>query len=205
MISVMLVDDHAIIREGLKAILANDHIAICGEAESLDEMTEILHTCHPDVILLDLSLKNDDEGGFKALELITEYYPDIAVIILSVYAQASIVRKALALGAKGYVAKGEAATHILKAVHEVAAGEIYLTAATIKDLILYDQSNPKQLSSRELEILKLLGSWYSTKEIASLLHISNSTVGTHIENLKEKLHITSKQELIQYAIDRKKE
>jgi DNA-binding NarL/FixJ family response regulator len=207
MISVVIVDDHAIIREGLKAILSHSpDISICGEAGSLVELQQVLATCSPSVILLDLSMEHE-ESGFTALKMIQEYYPTISVIIISVLSQVNIVRRALSLGAKGYVAKHEAASHILKALQAVASGEIYVTPETIRDLFAGDQPVPdgvptthEQLTRREEEIVNLIGSWYSTKEIATMLNISHSTVGTHIENIKAKLGVVSKHELVQIAI-----
>ena len=209
MISVILVDDHAIIREGLKAILASDEqITVCGEASSQQELANVLCACEADIMLLDLSME-DDESGFQVLSMVNEQYPNIAVIIISVFSQPCIVRRALTLGAKGYVAKHEATSHVLHAVQTVATGAIYMTPATITALITSenDQREPRKAESQELtrrenEILNLIGSWYSTKEIADMLNISHSTVGTHIENIKDKLNIPSKLELVQLAIAR---
>lgn len=209
MITVALVDDHAIIREGLKSILGGDpRISVVGEAGSLGELRLLLESISPKIILLDLCMDRDD-SGFAALRMINEHATGSMAIILSVHADPHIVRKALALGAKGYVAKHEATSHILQAIRTVASGGTYVTPETIRslfgtqDIALETRLPlPSDLTRREREILDLIARWYSSKEIAGMLGISNSTVGTHMENIKEKLGLSSKQALIQFALSR---
>lgn len=207
MITVALVDDHAIIREGLKSILGGDpRISVVGEAGSLRELRQLLESISPKIVLLDICMDNE-ESGFSALRMINEDATGTMAIILSVYSEPHIVRKALALGAKGYVAKHEATNHILQAIRTVAAGGTYVTPETIRSLFEAQDIEPdtrlplpSDLTRREREILDLIAHWHSTKEIAGMLGISNSTVGTHIENIKRKLKLSSKQELIQHAL-----
>lgn len=205
MILTILVDDHEIIREGLKAILSCDtDIEVVGEAGSLEELFSLLTKIVPDVILLDLSMGKDDDG-FVALQKIRELYPSISVIIISMFSHPTVVRKALTLGAKGYIAKNMATSHILQAIHSVASEALYVAPSTIGIVaeegtpLVYHHRNAQTLTIRESEILQLLGNLYSKKEIANTLHISQSTVSTHIENMKTKLGISTTNELIRLA------
>ena len=208
MIRVTLVDDHAIIREGMKMMLTEcTDITIIGGAGSMKELQaspQLLAST--DVLVLDMFLETED-AGLKLIVSLTQEYPQMKILIVSMYTSPLLIQQCLDLGAKGYVTKSEATEYIKQAIHTVYENNTFLSPSTHsmvlenteKETRLEDQY---MLTNREIDILNLLGKGLTTRRICKHLSISSSTVGTHIENLKAKLNIPDKNMLLRYAIER---
>ncbi len=205
MIRVVLADDHALIRDGIKAIVASDNdIKITAEAGTLAELLPALERGKPDVLVLDLALDTEDPA-FEAIALVKERRPGCRVLIVSMYAGVFCVRKAMKAGASGYLPKSEASDHILRAIHAVAEGECYLSPGIAARVIADEEpaalpDPARLLTNRELDVFHLIARGLTAKGIAAELGISHSTVGTHIENIKHKLNTAGTGELTRYAM-----
>ncbi len=206
MISVMLVDDHAIIREGMKVLLANDsEIDIIGEAGSAKQalaLDDILRSCN--VLVLDMFLETED-AGLQFLKHVMQEVPHPAVLIVSMFTNAALVRQCLGLGARGYVTKGDASEYLGRAIHAVAQGRTFISPTILSSVMLEEPPTEEEealemLTHREHDVLELLGKGYTTRRICEQLGISTSTVGTHMENLKSKLHMQDKNTLIRFSM-----
>ncbi|WP_332447643.1 response regulator transcription factor [Sphaerochaeta sp.] len=211
MIRVVLVDDHAIIREGMKALLAHDpEIVVMGEAGTVDEAECLLPLMEEsDVLVLDMLLEQQTDG----LDIIQkacrkEQHPSILVV--SMFTNADLVKRCLVMGAKGYVTKADATRYFVQAIHAVARKKTFVSPSLLASALLVDPSDEEDptwetLTKRERDILELLGKGYPSRRISAQLAISVSTVGTHMENIKSKLHLSDKNALITYATRRESE
>ncbi len=204
-IRVLLVDDHTLLRAGLKALLATyPDIEVVGEASDGAEAIKQVKALKPDVVLMDISMPN--MNGLTATRYILEAYPDVRVIVLTQYDSKEYVLPLLQLGAAGYVLKQCADTDLVKAIRAVHAGDSYLyppVARTLLDSYLgkVDQDAPHHhLTPREQEILVLIAQGYTNRQIADLLHISPKTVDVHRSRLMKKLNLHNVAELTRYAI-----
>jgi len=203
---VLIVDDHVIVRQGL-ALLINqmENLAVCAEADDAETALRLITELKPDLVVLDISLKK--MGGLELLGQIKAAHEDLPVLILSMHHESFYVERALKAGANGYVVKEERAENLLLAIQTVLEGEIYLDK-TLRNQILnsYFGRKPERngamlerLTNRESEVLQLIGRGCDTRQIANLMHISVKTVESHQSNIKEKLALKSKTELMQYA------
>ena len=203
---VLIVDDHVIVRQGL-ALLINqmENLAVCAEADDAETALRLITELKPDLVVLDISLKK--MGGLELLGQIKAAHEDLPVLILSMHHESFYVERALKAGANGYVVKEERAENLLLAIQTVLEGEIYLDK-TLRNQILnsYFGRKPERngamlerLTNRESEVLQLIGRGCDTRQIANLMHISVKTVESHQSNIKEKLALKSKTELVQYA------
>ena len=200
-IRVALVDDHHLVREGLRLALSGaDDFEIVGEAATRDGATELVAATLPDVLLLDLTLPEGD--ALPLLASLPALHPGLRIIILTMHSDAETVRQALAAGASGYLVKGAHLEELYEAIRAVARGQRYLhssvTGAVVDDAIRWLRSGP--LSAREREVLRLLASGHSPVEIGGQLGISVHTVRRHIANLSEKLGLRGNNALTRYAI-----
>ena len=200
-IRVALVDDHHLVREGLRlALAAADGFEIVGEAATRDGARELVAATHPDVLLLDLTLPEGD--SLRLLESLPALQPGLRIIVLTMHSDAETVRQALAAGASGYLVKGAHLEELFEAIRAVARGQRYLhssvTGAVVDDSIRWFQSGP--MTAREREILRLLASGHPPAEIGRMLGISVYTVRRHIANLSEKLGLRGSNALTRYAI-----
>ncbi len=200
-IRVALVEDHHLVREGLRLALAEaDGFEIVGEAANRDGAWELVAATHPDVLLLDLTLPEGD--ALPLLESLPALQPGLRIIILTMHSDPETVRQALAAGASGYLVKGAHLEELFEAIRAVARGERYLhssvTAGVVDDSVRWFRSGP--ISAREREILRLLASGRSPAEIGRMLGISVHTVRRHIANLSEKLGVRGNNALTRYAI-----
>ena len=201
-IRVGLVDDHALVREGLRLVLDGaDGIAVVGEAATLAETLELADGARPDVLLLDVTLADDD--GIQVLRSVKARHPGMHVIVVTMHRSSETVRQALAAGASGYLVKGAQARDLVEAVRAVWRGERYLhssvTGAIVDDSIRWQQAG-SGLSAREREILGLVASGHPPAEVASRLGISIHTFRRHIANLSDKLELHGMSQLVRYAI-----
>ncbi|QPK64612.1 response regulator transcription factor [Methylomonas sp. LL1] len=204
MIHLMIVDDHALMREGLKQLFeGEDDIIVGAEAASGEEVLAILQKENIDLVLLDLSIP-----GIHGVELIAKIreMPDSPpILVLSMHNEPQIAKRKLKSGASGYITKDSSPKDLLEAIRKVAAGGRYI-AGDIAERIAFEASSAaplvphELLSGRELMILRMLAKGKKVHEIAQELDISSKTVSTHKARLMQKMHIDSDVKLVQYAI-----
>ncbi|MDH5719635.1 MAG: response regulator transcription factor [Spirochaetia bacterium] len=213
---IFLVDDHLILREGLKHILSEtDLYEVSGESGDGREALEKIEKMKPDIVILDISLPS--LSGIEIARQVRKFHKEIKIIMLSQYDNEEYIDELLKYGIHGYMLKDSAADDLLKAISEVLKGNIYLSGQVTKKLvqdflpkpsveIASDSPDKKEksifsiLSAREREILKLIAEGYSNDKIASSLWISPKTVKTHRANIMKKLNLSSMAELVKYAV-----
>lgn len=200
-IRVALVDDHHVVREGLRLVLsATEGFEVVGEAATREGAAELVFRTRPDVLLLDLTFPEGD--GLPLLRSLRSLHPELQIVVLTMHSDPETVRQALAGGASGYLIKGAKSTELFEAIRAVVRGERYLhssvTSAIVDDSIRWLQSG--RISGREREILTLLASGQPPAEIARALTISIHTVRRHIANLSDKLGLRGTSALTRYAI-----
>jgi DNA-binding NarL/FixJ family response regulator len=205
---VFLVDDHAIVRDGLAQLIQREaDLEVCGEAASAEEAVEALSKCRADIAIVDISL-----GGANGIELIKNLKAldhDLRVLVLSMHDETHYAERALRAGATGYVMKRAGREQILQAVRKVLSDEIFVSEDINKSMLHQylhgsggaEASPISNLSDRELEILTLLGRGLGSKEIADRLHLSQKTVDSHRTHMKEKLSLKGAPELIRFAFE----
>ena len=203
-IRILIVDDHAVVRSGLRRVLeAEPDLDVVGEASDAQRaLFEALGT-KPDIVLMDVVLPG--KSGIEAIPELLARVPDTKVLVLSMQDDPHYVREAFAAGARGYVLKEAADVELVAAVREVAAGGRYVHPALGARLVAADVEERKRaaddpLSEREREVLRLLALGHTNQEIAKLLFISVRTAETHRAHLMQKLGVTSRAELVRYAI-----
>jgi DNA-binding NarL/FixJ family response regulator len=200
----MLVDDHAIMREGIQALLSiHDELEIVGAASEGKEAIEKALELVPDVIIMDIAMPSMD--GLEATRRIMKRNPKTKVVVLTQHDNKQYILSAIKAGASGYVPKKALGTDLVTAIRAVCAGEsfLYPTAASalINDYLHYAEEEPfDRLTSREREILKLVAEGHTSRYIADMLYISLKTVLGHRTKIMEKLNIHNRSELIKYAI-----
>lgn len=204
MISVMIADDHAIVRQGLKQILSEtDDIKVTGEAETGFQAVKIARQQDFDVMLLDISLP--DRNGIEILKQIKKDRPYLAVLMLSMHNEHEFAIRALKAGAAGYLNKQSAPAQLVVAIRQVAAGNKYVSPAVAQELaniINVDADKPLHatLSDREYQTLCFIAAGKTLSEISSEMFLSPKTVSVYRARLLEKLKLTNNSELIRYAI-----
>jgi two-component system invasion response regulator UvrY len=204
-IKVLIVDDHQLIREAWTAILQmTNRIKVIGTAETADEAYEVCSIFRPEVVLMDINLKNSN--GFDATEKICNSLPKTRVIGLSLHDDVTLVKKFLSKGAKGYLSKNTSREELVAAIDAVMNDKIYL-AADIKEkfinqIIDTDKPAEKELTNKEIEIVTLISQGFTSKEIAEKIFISVRTVETHRHNILKKLNIPNAALLSSWAKDK---
>jgi len=210
---ILLVDDHAVVRGGLKMLLAADpDIAIIGEAETGAEGVRLADALRPDVILMDISMP--DMNGIDATRRIKAAHSDIAVLALTMHEDDQYFFEMLAAGASGYVPKRAAPNDLLAAIHAIRGGGMFLFPSLARSLVQeylqrreHGAAAPVReglddLTEREREVLTLIAEGRSNQEIADALVISIKTVNRHRENIMAKLNLHTRVELVRYAIEK---
>jgi two-component system, NarL family, response regulator NreC len=206
-ISIVLADDHAIVREGLQALFAKEKdLEVVAEANDGLSALEWVEQLHPDVVILDLELP--DIKGLEILRQINLRYPEICIIVLSMHAKVAYVVEAIQNGARGYVIKGSDTCELVTAIRQVMTGNRYLSLPfseqLIKDYLEKSQSQAfdpyETLTNRERQVLHLVAHGSSSTEIAKRLKISSRTVETHRAKIMEKLSLDNFTELVRYAL-----
>jgi two-component system response regulator NreC len=209
-IRILLVDDHAILREGIRALLENEpDMAVIGEAEDGRTAVRLVCQLKPDVVLMDIALPL--LNGLEATRQIKHDCPGVKVLILTMHENDEYIHQALANGAMGYILKDATARELLDAIHAIQRGEAILSPAITRLVIenylrwgdIQKDSSTNGLSPREREVLQLIAEGYSNKHIAEILCISIKTVQAHRMNLMAKLDLHNRADLIKYAIQRK--
>ena len=206
-IRLLLVDDHAVVRVGLRMMLQTEaDIEILGEAGSGAEALEAARALAPDLVLMDIGLP--DMSGIDATREIKKRFPQMIVVALTIHEDQEYFFKMLEAGASGYVPKRAAPDELLTAIRTAAAGEVYLYPSLakllVRDFLGQDHAQPvppeNELTGREQQVLAYLAEGSSNTEIAAALVISPKTVERHRENIMRKLNLHSRAELVRYAI-----
>ena len=202
MIRVLIADDHAVLRHGLRLILNEaPDLTVVGEAKNGEEAVNMALELKPDVILMDVNMP--DFSGVEATQRIRSIQPDINVLILTISKKDKDLIEAVKAGAKGYLLKSSESSQVMDAIRRVAAGEAILPpdlVARVLDELTNPTPTPQILTAREQEILKLVAQGYGNKEIAGTLHISENTVKTHMRHILEKLNLSNRAEAAAYAV-----
>ena len=205
---LLLVDDHAVVRSGLKMLLGSERdVDIVGEASTAAEALHAADQFKPDVILMDIGLP--DMSGIEATREIKKKFPKVAIVALTIHEDEEYFFKMLEAGASGYVPKRAAPDELLTAIRAAALGQVYLYPSLAKLLVrdYLSQEHPSEekaatdgLTDREHQVLTFLAEGNSNSEIAQALVISPKTVERHRENIMQKLNLHSRSELVRYAI-----
>jgi two-component system, NarL family, response regulator NreC len=204
-IRIVVVDDHAVVRSGIRLLLeAEDDFAVVAEAGSAREAVFEVRATKPDVILLDVTMP--DESGIEVLPRLMHEAPEARVLFLSMENDPRYVREAFGRGASGYVLKEAVDAEVVAAVRAVAAGESYVNPALGARMVALDaaaraESAADPLSDREREILRMLALGHTNQEIAKRLYISVRTAETHRAHIMQKLQLSTRADLVRYAID----
>ncbi len=204
-IKVMIVDDHSLVREGLKAVFdQGKDIEVVGEAGSGEEAIDMVDSVKPDVILMDISMPG--MNGIQATRLIREKNPEAKVVILTMLDQEGYVYEAIKAGATGYMLKSTSSDDLVNAIQTVHEGKALLhpdaTAQLLKEFVTLAENKAKDygLSNREMEVLQLLSEGNTNKEIAKALWISEQTVKTHVAHIFDKLGTSDRTETVARAL-----
>ena len=204
MISVVIVDDHAVVRSGLRLLLeAQDDIEVVGEAGNAKDAIFRARAMKPDVLLLDVVMPG--ESGIEVLPKLLKESPDSKVLVLSMQDDPSYLREAFGAGASGYVLKEAADEEVVSAVREIAAGGRYVHPAMGARLVAAEAqeraaAEHDPLSEREREVLRLLALGHTNQEIAKQLYISVRTAESHRAHIMQKLRLSTRAELVRYAL-----
>lgn len=204
---ILLVEDHPIFRLGLAELInQEDDFTAMGESKDVDAAIEEIKTFHPDLIIADISLRQSD--GIDLVEYVKTHHSHIPVLVLSMHDEYLYAQRALHAGARGYIMKQEAMESVVKAIRQVLKGKIYLNE-NVKEHILSNISNSThtirkspldRLTDRELQVFKLIGRGFSSRDIAERLFLSIKTIGTYRERIKTKLNLKHASELVRCAV-----
>jgi DNA-binding NarL/FixJ family response regulator len=205
---VFLVDDHPIVRQGLTLLINQEpDLVVCGEAEAAWSVPAALETLQPDVMVLDISLAGPD--GFDLLKNIRLNNTALPILVLSMHDESMYAERALRAGANGYIMKQEATDRVLVAIRQILRREVYVSDRIANRMLQQIVSKPAtttaplvtSLSDRELEVFRLIGDGYGTREIAVTLHLSIKTVESYQAHIKQKLNLPTARALVQRAIE----
>ena len=201
--TIVLVDDHAVVRAGVRRLLEQEPLfEVIGEAESGEKAYQIFGELKPDVMVMDLSMPG--MGGLESIRRILMRYGKAKILVLSMHEDLSFANQALKLGAKGYLTKNTLADDLVKSIETVTQGDVFLSDEIAKKMAMKsisgNQDPVHELSAREFEIFRLLAEGFDIDAIASTLNISSKTVSNYQTMIKQKLNINTPIELIRYAI-----
>ena len=202
-IKIVLVDDHAVVRAGVKRLLEQEALFdVRGEAESGEKAYQLFGELNPDIMVMDLSMPG--MGGLEAMRRILMRYEKAKILVLSMHEDLSFANQALKLGAKGYLIKNTVGDDLVKSIQALSKGEVFLSDEIAKKIAMQsidgDQDPIDTLSAREFEIFRLLAEGLEMDAIATTLNISSKTVSNYQTMIKQKLNIHTPVELIRYAI-----
>jgi DNA-binding NarL/FixJ family response regulator len=205
MTKVLIADDHAIVRAGLRAVLTSEpSLHLVGEATGGYEAIEMVSDRQPDILVLDVSMPDMD--GIAVTKKLKPLYPDLKILILTIHKDAALLREAIKSGAAGYILKHVAESELISAIRIVMRGDMYVDPSLLRSLI--EEKSPstnvghesiEPLTRRETEVLKLIVQGYTNRQIGKELHISVRTVEGHRANLSRKLGLRNRVELVRYA------
>lgn len=209
-IRLVLVDDHAVVREGLRALLTREKdIEVVGETGSTAELLNLVDKVRPEVVVMDLQLGNG-QNGVEATRALLRKWPDLKIVILSMYDDRELIFRALEAGARGYVLKRAGVEELIQAIRLAVKGEAFLDPQIARRVIdglqqgfsaaREDDAGKAELTDREMEVLRLAAEGMTNAEIARRLFISVKTVQAHRANLMQKLGLHDRVDLVKYAI-----
>ena len=207
--SVLIVDDHPIVRQGLSQLINAEHdLMVCGDAATVDEAMKSLDSADPDVVIIDLSLADSD--GLELIKQIRNKTRQLPVLVLSMHDENMYAERLLSAGANGYIMKQAAADQLLTALRRVLAGGVYVSedlgVSMVERLAGSEgkqDSNPfERLSNRELQVMNLIGRGQTTREVAENLNLSVKTVESHRQRIKKKLNLQTSAQLVHFAVSR---
>jgi DNA-binding NarL/FixJ family response regulator len=204
--TVLIVDDHPIVRQGLAQLINEEtDLEVCGQADDAPEALQAIRQLHPDMVIVDIALK--DTSGMELIKDLKAQYPDLPVLTLSMHDEAVYGERALRAGAKGYIMKQEATEKVVTAIRRVLAGEVYVSNGMAAKMVSRfvggthtTGSVADVLSDRELEVFRMIGEGYGTREMAEKLHLSVKTIETYRAHIKDKLGLQDANELLRAAI-----
>jgi DNA-binding NarL/FixJ family response regulator len=205
MINILLVDDHAIVRRGLKQVIAAEpDFQIVGEASAVPEALDLVRTRHWDAVILDIGLPG--RSGLEALSDIKKEHPRLPVLILSMHAEEQFAVRALRAGASGYLSKACAPEELITALRKVLRGEKYVSPEVAEKLVFDliatgDRPLHETLSDREYEVLRLIAAGKTVSEIATQMSLSVKTISTYRARMLKKMRIQTNAELTRYALE----
>lgn len=204
----MIVDDHAVVRSGLRHLIEDEpHLEVCCECGNPDDALTCAQAESPDLAIVDVSL--DGRSGLDLVTRLTTQLPDLRVLVLSMYDELLFAERALRAGAHGYIMKARAMHDVLTAVARVAEGKTYVSDAVTERLFATATGRPGEsvavspvdsLTDREREVFQMIGQGLRTREIAERLHLSVKTVETHRSHIKDKLGLKHSAELVRQAV-----
>ena len=205
MIRVLVADDHTIVREGLKQILAKSgDLLVAGEATNGNDVLKMVREQEWDVLVTDMSMPG--RNGIELIKLVKEARPKLPLLVLSMYGEEQYAVRAIRAGASGYLNKESASEQLVAAIRKIASGGVHVSPAVAEALFNNVRGGQntlphEQLSDREFQVLQLIADGLSVTAIASQLNLSPKTVSTHKARILEKMHMTNQAELIRYAIE----
>ncbi|WP_434674937.1 response regulator [Pseudomonas sp. D3-10] len=198
-IRVALVDDHSLVRDGIRALLSvMPRLDVVGEAENGVQAIEMVERCQPDLLLMDIGLK--DMNGLELTRLLGRQHPGLKILILSMYDNHEYVSESVRAGASGYVLKNSPSKEIIAAIEAIINGGTFYSAE-IAQRLATDPHTDSELTPRETQVLKKMVQGFNNKEMARELDISVRTVETHRLSIRRKLNIDKPAALVKYAID----
>lgn len=202
MIKVILADDHPIFLDGMKVYLEKyNHIQIVGEANNGEEVLTLLEMQPVDIVVLDIGMPKLD--GIETTKFIGKKYPNTKVLIVSMHGKKEFIIKLMKYGAAGYILKNKTKEELLTAINNIAVGKTHYSLEIINQAVSLDFHSDEEevfLTDREIEILKKITEGHSSKKIAELLYITETTVSTHKRNIQKKLKLPNTAQLVRYAI-----
>ena len=203
MIGVVIADDHAVVRRGLKQLLgAEPDLEVLAEAGDIEDARRYVRGHHPQVLVLDLNLPGG--SSLKHIPSIRAESPNTQIVVLTMQNEPAYAREALGAGARGYVLKEAADTELVEAVRRAAVGDSYLNPRLGARVAAEPPPGPPDgLSEREVDVLRMISLGYTNAEIAAQLYLSVRTVETHRAHIQQKLRLGSRAELVRYALDHK--
>jgi len=203
---IFIVDDHPMMRQGLAQLIHNEpDLQVCGEAEEVPAAVEQIEKLHPDLAIVDISLRSS--SGLDLIKDLKARQPELPVLVISMHDESLYAERVLRAGGRGYVMKQEGGRKIMEAIRQVLSGQTYVSTALASQILnafagrgKTSASPVETLSDREFQVFQLIGGGCSTKEIAGKLHVSVKTVEVHRVNIKQKLHVATAPELIRHAV-----
>ena len=205
MTRVVIADDHAIVRAGLRSLIHDDAgLDLIGEAAGGYEAIELVEKNRPDVLVLDISMPDLD--GISVTRKLKQSHPDLRILILTLHDDQALIREAIKAGASGYILKRAAESELLSAIQVILRGDLYVDPSVLRSLLGEPTPSPSEpptpietLTRRETEILKLIVEGYTNRQVSEQLNISIRTVEGHRANISDKLGLHSRLELVRYA------
>jgi len=203
-VRILLVDDHALVRQGLRSLLAQEGFSVVGDAADDREAMDKVRSLSPDIVVMDISMPA--QNGLNVAREVHKFFPQVKVILLSQHTEDMYIADALEACVAAYVLKSQASSDLVHAIHQVSSGKVYyspdISASVLAAYKAKTDDKPDSLTLRERQVLQLIAEGKTTRDVASLLFISVKTAETHRTRLMQKLDIHETATLVRYAIRR---